>query len=435
MGSPSQVSLNGVVNGVNQLFTLYTGGSTAPDLAVYVAGIYMTPSTDYVISSVGSGVWAVTFQVAPTYAPVSALYFGDASPTPSYSTPVYTGAIKCEQRIMEAEMNGDTAPVLAGAPSQLRGLAELNRVQVDIMNGGPVVQTMGWKWNRIFPTPFLTNSWQQDYASNALNIAWLEGCQAVDVNNTTVPKPVIDVEASKDLTVTNLVGWPRYICWLQNYQLMYGTWGGNALNNEFGLSNPGANVEYVNPFGANVTPSNPITQIIDPNGNYWVLTTFGTCGSTQPSWPSSPSYPNYVSPNATATTVTDGTCVWTAINPNAQGFRLSPIASETGRVWQIRPRAQAKPVAYTSNESYITPIPDELYTYMSDGFQIRLGMKSHDAKTRAKYSAMYPLWIQSLDNAVRSGNREPDNFWIVPTDPLQQPSWGYFSPRPDYPYW
>lgn len=346
----------------------------------------------------------------------------------------YAGSIKCEQIYMEAAMDGDIAPILASAPSDLSALADLNKVQIAFINGGPVVQSMGWKWNRFFPPPFLTNSWQQDYASNNLNIGWLENCQAIDVNNTTVPKPACDLFAVKDLSVTNVTGWPRAICWLPNDQLMYGAWGGASLNNEFGLTNPGANVVYTNPFGANVTPSNPITQIKDYNGNLWLLTTYGTCGSSEPSWPASPTYPTYIAPTATATTVTDGTCVWTAINPYAQGFRISPIASQTGRVWGIRPIAQAKPVRYVNMESYISPIPDELYTYFSDGFKILSGMKSNDAKVRAKYSAQYPLWIQSLDNAVRSGNREPDNFQMVPTDSVQQARGCYGAVRPDFPF-
>ena len=344
------------------------------------------------------------------------------------------GVIKCEQIVMEASYDGDIAPVIASGSSTKNSIATLNKVQVAILNGGPVVQTMGWKWNRFFPTPFLTNSWQQDYASNQLNIAWLENCQAIDVNNTSTPKPAVDVYAVKDLSITNVVAWPRYVCWLPNNQLMYGTWGAPALNNEFGLSNPGPNVAYTNPFGADLTPSNPITQIQDPNGNYWVLTTFGTCGATQPSWPATPTFPTYANPTATATTVNDGTCVWTAINPYGQGFRIGPIPSQTGRVWAIRPIAQAKPVYYTALSSYITPIPDELYTYFSDGFKILSGMNSADAKVRAKYQAKYPLWIQSLDNAVRSGNREPDNFQMIPTDSVQQPAWGVGQPRADFPY-
>jgi hypothetical protein len=422
-----------------------------------------------------------------------------------------SGTVKIEQIVIEAAMNGDIAPVLASAPSLTFAVSVANQVQVAIVNGGPIVQTMGWKWNRFFPATFLTNSWQQDYASNNLNIAWLENCQAIDVNNTTVPKPAIDVYAVKDLNVTNVVSWPRYICWLPNNQLMFGSWGSAALNNEFGLTNPGASVVYTNPFGANLTPSNPITQVQDANGNYWLLTTYGTCGSFNPfalnitetsmngsnvltvtcanavqvgqqvvlagtaesflngqtvtvasvigtspnqtgftatgvthgSYTNAsdtgtasivPSFPTLAAPSTVATTVIDGTVIWSAINPYGQGFRIGPIPSQTGRVWGMRPIAQAKPVQYTSLESYITPIPDELYTYFLTGFTTLMGMRSADQKVRAKYQADYPLWIQSLDNAVRSGNREPDNFMFVPTAPIQQPAWGYACPRPDYPF-
>lgn len=353
------------------------------------------------------------------------------------------GTVKLEQIVMEAGLDGDIAPVLASAPSMLSAISDANKIQVAIINGGPVVQTQGWKWNRFFPTPFLSNSWQQDYASNTLNIGWLENTQAIDVNNTSVPKPAIDVYAVKDLTITNVVAYPRYICWLPNNLLQYGSWGAAALNNVFGLTNPGPLVVYTNLFGGNKTPSNPINQVADAFGNFWRVNVFdnsqtpltATCGSTNPFATNlSPTYPTLANPSATATVVTDGTVTWQAINPYAQGFRCSPIPSQTGRVWGIRPVAQAKPIQYTSLESYITPIPDELYSYFLDGFKIVNGMKATDTKVRAKYQAMYPMWIQSLDNAVRTGNREPDNFMFLPTNPVVQPAWGYASPRPDFPY-
>lgn len=420
-------------------------------------------------------------------------------------------SIKLENIVMEASQDGDIAPILSSAPSLLSAISTFNKVQVAIINGGPVVQAMGWKWNRTFPTPFLTISWQQDYASNALNIGWLENCQAIDVNNTTVPKPAIDVYAVKDLTVTNVVAYPKYICWLPNYQLMYGSWGSAALNNTFGLTNPGPGVVYTNPFGQNKTPSNPITQIQDSNGNYWILTTYGTCGTYNPfaavitatavssnvatitaanqyvtgqqvimaglttniwlngqtltiaSSSSSQftanathtnygstsdsgtaslmtSYPTYANPFTLSTLAVDGSCLWTAVNPQAQGFRIGPIPSQTGRVWGIRPVAQTKPQPYSALptgaglEQFISPIPDELYTYFLDGFKILNGMNATDTKVRAKYQSMYPLWIQSLDNCIRTGNREPDNFMFMPTSAIQQPAWGVPSIRSDYPF-
>ena len=353
------------------------------------------------------------------------------------------GNIKCEQIVMEASYDGDIAPILASAPSLKSAISDLNKVQVAIINGGPVVQTMGWKWNRFFPTPFLTNSWQQDYFQNSLTIGWLENCQAIDVNNTTVPKPAVDVHAVRDLSITNIVGWPRNICWLPNNQLMSGTWGSAALNNEFGLTNPTAGAVYTNPFGANKTPSNPITQVTDAYGNMWRVNVFdnsqtpttATCGNSNPFATNlNPVYPTYANPSQVATVVTDGTVTWQAINPYAQGMRIGPIPSQTGRVWGIRPIAQAKPVQYTSLESYITPIPDELYTYFLDGFKCVNGMKATDAKVRAKYQSMYASWLLSLDNCIRTGNREPDGFMFMPTQGVVQPAWGAAGPRPDYPY-
>lgn len=345
------------------------------------------------------------------------------------------GVIKLEQIVLEAAVNGDIAPVLASAPAMQVALSIANQVQVAMIRGGPVVQSMGWKWNRIYPPSFATNSFQQDYATNNLNIGWLERCQGVDFNNTSVPKPVIDVLVKRDL-VTTYRQWlgPVSICWLYNNQLMYGVWGGTALNNQEGLSNPGPNVVYKNPVGATTTPSNPITQIQDPNGNFWYVSTFGTCGGTQPTWTNPPVFPTLSSPSATPSTVTDGTTVWTALNPTAQGFRLSPIPPQTGRVWMMYPIAQAKPVAYVSLESFIAPIPDEFYTYFLEGFTALCYLKSVDPKVRAKYADSYKNWIVSLDNAVRAGNVEPDDFRFVPECPIMSPSAdGIGAPRADFP--
>lgn len=357
------------------------------------------------------------------------------------------GSIKLEQLVMEAGYDGDIAPVQALSPSIGQAISDFNATQVAILNGGPIVQTQGWKWNRFFPEPFLTISWQSDYYTNILNIGWLEGCQAIDVNNTTRPKPAIDMYAVKDLTVTNYTSTPKNICWLPNNQLMHGTWGGNPLANEFGLLNPGPGVVYTNPFGANAAPSNPTTMIKDTFGNLWRILPgtqaapqggYGTCGNTNPFLTNlNPTYPTYAAPTAAATQVTDGTTIWEAINPYAQGFRIGPIPSNTSRVWGIRPIAQMKPQPYSialGLEQYTNPIPDELYTYFLDGFKIRLGMRSVDPKTQKKYKDMYPLWIAALDNSIRTGNREPDNFMFVPTHGVMQPSYGYAAPRPDYPY-
>ena len=344
-------------------------------------------------------------------------------------------SIKLEQIVNEAALNGDIAPVLAtGGASMQPALSVANQVLVSMLNGGGVAEPMPWKWNRTLPLAFLTNSWQQDYAANNVNIAWLEGAQGIDVNNTAVPKPAIDIIAVKDLTITfKVTGFPGRISWQYNNQLMYGTWGATAVSNEFGLSNPGPNVVYGNPIGAGQTPANPITQIQDPNGNFWVITTFGTCGATQPAWTNPPTYPTASNPTAAASTVTDGTVVWTAINPFGQGFRLSPIPPQTGRVWQVRPIAQLKPIQFSSLENFLNPVPDEMYTYFLNGFTTLCYQKSPDPKIRGKFDDAFKLWMQALDNCIRAGNREPDDFRFIPESGIMSPSYGN-SIRPDYPF-
>lgn len=352
-----------------------------------------------------------------------------------------TSTIKIEQIVTEAGLNGDIAPVLAnGGVSLQPALSIANQVLVAILNGGVLTQPMPWKWNRFYPlgmqggAGFITNSFQQDYATNNLNIAWLENAQAIDVNNTAVPKPCQPVRVVKDLTLTYVqTGYPGQVCWLYNYELQYGKWGATAASNTFGLSNPGPNVVITNPVGASSTPSNPITQIIDPNGNYWVVTTYGTCGATQPSWPSTPTVPTLSAPNAVASTIADGTVTWTAVNPSAQGFRLSPIPPQTGKVWLVFVVAQANPIQYTSLENYMTPVPDVFYTHFLNGFTAFCYNKATDPKIRAKFEPAYRLWSQTLDNAIRAGNRETDDFRFVPEESIMGNGW-CFGPRPDFPY-
>src|SRR5258708_32884707 len=56
------------------------------------------------------------------------------------------------------------------------------------------------KWNEQALPQWYTNSYQQDYAlvdangSSITNIEWLERGVAFDINNSSVPKPFVDVE-------------------------------------------------------------------------------------------------------------------------------------------------------------------------------------------------------------------------------------------------
>lgn len=284
-----------------------------------------------------------------------------------------------------------------------------------------------WKWNRIAQnqlSPFYTISWQQDYPQLTANIQWIEHCEIVDINNTALPKPWWPCEAVRDLPrVSTQFGRPGQICWLPNDQLVYGTWG--ATPGLSGQNNPGPNIVITNPLGQPSTPSNPITQIVDPNGNLQLLTTYGTCGATAPSWPASSS--------PVGTPTTDGTVVWTVISPKGRGFRLGPIPPQSGVVYLIVPVCQMRPPRYLTLDSMIDPVPDDYAKYFRQGFVAHCYRHSPDPKTRAKGDAEYGIWIKSMQDCKEQGDRERDAAGFYPTQGIMDQSI-YYNWGPAWPY-
>jgi hypothetical protein len=359
--------------------------------------------------------------------------------------------IQLQELVDDASSLGDVAPALAtGGVSDGPALSIANDVMLAMVNGGPAGQPYNWKWNRFNVTPFPTISYQQDYiVPGVSNLGWLEKCQAVDINQTSIPKRKVPVEVHKDLDVTSdQSGYPGKICWLPNDQLITGTWGaapqgpttGNLAGqtsgglSASGLQNPGPGVIYTNPVGAVSQPANAATSITDPNGNIWALTTFGTCGNTQPSWPSTPTYPTYAKPSLSATTVTDGTCVWTAVNPKGQGFRLNATQPQTGTVWLIQPVAQMRAPRFTAMTQYLEPIPDDFVPHFKQGFFAECYRRHPDPKVRAKYPQERQLFLETLDRAVRQADREMDDIGFYPGVSIMD-SGGSGNPiRPDYPF-
>lgn len=288
-----------------------------------------------------------------------------------------------------------------------------------------------WKWNRISNNqlpPFFTISWQQDYATQIANIQWIEHCEIIDINNTALPKPWWPVEACRDLPRTSTqYGRPGQICWLPNDQLMYGTWGQtNPLTSGIsGNQNPGPNVVYTNPFGQPSTPTNPNTQVIDPNGNYQLLTTYGTCGSSTPSWPAAGAQGG--------ATTTDGTCVWTVLNPKGRGFRLNPIPPQSGVVYLVVPTVQMRPPTWLTLNSVIDPVPDDYAAYFRKGFVAHCYEHSPDPKTRAKGQTELGLWLKAMQDAKDQGDRERDAAGFYPTQSIMdQGFWNSQGPANPY---
>lgn len=333
----------------------------------------------------------------------------------------------------------DLSPVLAsGGFSQEPALTIANDVMIAMF-----AKPFAWKWNRIRLPFFYTNSWQQDYALTSMNnLSWLEYAILIDINSTSEPKDKYTLETNRDLPETSVqYGRPGQVCWLPNDQLIYGTWGGGNVG-EGAASNPGPGSVYgalLNTVSGSVIaqPKNPLLQIQDPNGNFWVLTnaltSSVTLGLTQPVWPNPVKFPTQTNPTQVSTTVADGTGIWTSINPKGQGMRLNPIPSQQGKVWQARVFGQGRATQFTNLSQTIEPIPDDFASYFRRGFVAYAYMHSKDAKVRAKFAEQQELWMGSLQQAVQSVDRERDNAGIYPSDAIMpSPGSTYLGPANPY---
>jgi len=345
---------------------------------------------------------------------------------------------KLQDILRDAQRNADCAPSLStGGSSDQPILSIADDVMTALIQGGPNGESMNWKWNRLLVAPFPTITYQQDYATNTFNCAWLEYCWMVDVNSTMTPKRQIRLEVRTDLEESYIPGsWQAKICWLPNSQLKYGVWGEASLLNTDGQVNPGPGVVYTNPVGtAGLTPVNPITQVFDAaTGTYWVVTTYGTCGNTAPVWNPTPTYPSVANPAAVASTVTDGTTVWTAINPDGQGWRLSPVPSQTSVVWLIHPVAQKYPVRFMSLSQSLDPVPDNFVSYFKAGVFAMCHGRNPDMKIRKKYEMEYQMWLKSLDLAAKAGQRETQDYGFIPGGACMDVSGGSWVTSAAWPY-
>ena len=293
-----------------------------------------------------------------------------------------------------------------------------------------------WKFNEVELPPFYTNSYQQDYASSITNIGFLQSGDCLDVNNTALPKAQPQVEVVKDLPrASSWIALPPLFfgvlkfqcCWRYNSQLYYGTWGLPNTGNATRGNNPQINSTYT-PFlsGGNQMPDNPITQIQDANGNLLVLTTYGTTGAAAPLLPAS---------SAAGATVTDGSCVWTVVDPLAQGFRIWPTPSQSGVVWQFNLRAQGKqPPLLTSLNTLLAPIPDEYIHIFRQGAITIAYRYSPEQKVRQRYDMELALWDKVLMGGRIQADREPENHSFIPVGGVVSSPGGTMPITPGNPF-
>jgi hypothetical protein len=368
------------------------------------------------------------------------------------ATTAGNSTITLQDVIDDALTLGDCAPALAtGGFSQSPALSIGNDVMQALINGGPDGQDFNWKWNRVNLPIINTNSLQADYfVPNLVNLSWLESAWAVNINQQSIPKQKIPLEVHKDLEVSyTQTSNPGKVCWSPNNILMSGTWGANPLGptvdqpqgvtnelgaNQSGQQNPGPGVIYTYPVGQIQGPINATTCITDPYGNLWVLTTYGTCGNTQPLWAVNPTFPTYRNPNLSATTVTDGTCVWTAVNPNGQGIRLNPIPPQQGVVWSMQLVGQKRAPRFYNVNQLINPVPDDYEWAFKQGFFCECFRRHPDPKVRAKYPQERQLWLEALDKAVKQSDKEMDDFGFYPSTSIMDSGWAINPVNPAQPY-
>lgn len=333
----------------------------------------------------------------------------------------------------------EIAPIIqttAGGAANEPALTIASDVMIELIS-----QACNWKWNRFILPLFYTNGFQQDYAlPGVVNLGWLEHGVLIDINNTAIPKPVWPLEVVRDLEFTSAqYGRPGQICWLPNDQLYYATWGAqNTGNGTIGL-NPGPNMVIGPLLGVFAAPINPILQVADAFGNLWVLTTFGTTGGSNPFASNvNPVFPTSQNPTAIATTVTDGTVVWTAVNPKGMGIRVNPIPPQTGIVYQFYVAAQFRAFAFSNGpftqlSQTIEPIPDDFAKYFRDGFIAMAYKHSQDPRIRGKAQDMEENWRKSIMNSRQQMDRERENQGFFAASVVQQ-SPGSLFPGPAYPF-
>jgi len=314
---------------------------------------------------------------------------------------------------------GDVEPVLnTGGMSMEPALTIANDVFNEIC-----ATPFPHKWNSSELPLFYTWSWQQDYAlvnpdgSSVYIFEWLERGIALLISSTQIPKPWVRVECGRNLPARTgsfggnsgtMMGDPGFlVCSFPNSELYYGVWGQPNILSATQGNNPQVGSVYTGPLATTGLPANPISQIIDANGNLLVITTFGTEGSAAP----------LAAINAIPGTQVSGagaTTVWTVVDPNGMGIRILSVPSQTGVVWQFNIVAQMVPPKFTNLDQLLAPLPDKYEPFFRAGFIAQCYRYSEEAKVRAKFKEEWPLWQGSLSKMRVAEDRELEEYSFRP---------------------
>jgi hypothetical protein len=284
-------------------------------------------------------------------------------------------------------------------------------IATDVMNAICAVD-FPHKWNEIVLPVWYANSYQQDYAgiypsgASIYNLEWLERGAVFDISDTSIPKPFRAVECGRQLPQASgsffntATSDPLFLVnWFPNSTLYFGTWGaGNVGTGSLG-NNPVAGSVYTNPTTAAAMPSNPITQIEDANGNLLLLTQYGTEGTTAP-LAAVGALPGTTVAGAGASTI------WTVVDPAGVGYRILPVPSQTGNVWQFNLVGQMPPVQFTSLSQTLAPLPDRYEPVFRMGCVAQAYRYSPEAKVRAKFADEWKMWLAGLNDLRAREDRE-----------------------------
>jgi hypothetical protein len=173
-------------------------------------------------------------------------------------------------------------------------------------------------------------------------------------------------------------------------------------------SNPGTYQAggAVNGTGTQLAP-NPITQIVDANGNLLMLTTYGAEGTAAP-------LATMSAPPGTQVSGTGATTVWTVMDPVGMGLRILNVPTQTGVVWQFNIVGQLAPPKFTTLDQVIAPLPDKYEPFFRAGFIAQCYKYSPEAKIAAKFDKMWALWKASLNGLREAQDRELEEYSFTP---------------------
>jgi hypothetical protein len=276
-----------------------------------------------------------------------------------------------------------------------------------------LAQNMNWKFNRANIAPFLTVSLQQDYVTSITNLGWMEQGWRVDINNSTVPKPVNGMEAVRDLAQTSYQGNPFNLSWVPNSLAIMGKWQANTVY-PCGYGSPtitspiqqfrdaNNNILYINSAGLNLSINSPgigQTGFVAPGSPY------GTSGAVQPV---------LAAASPAGTTVVDGTVTWTVADPNGIAVRIVPLPAQSGLCWLIMPVYQVRAPKLIALTGFIDPIPDD-YAYL---FRQGCLAKGYQHAGTRNANQTYLEWEETIVTALRAADREREDASFYPSQGL-----------------